>query len=80
MLPSRDAITKKTGLREYWRATLRHENGRLEVEKFGRDGSGLITSLRMADGLIEAGEDVGAIAAGDLVTFIPFTDYGIPRR
>ena len=49
------------------------------VEKFDRDGSGLITSLRVADGLIEAAEDVGAVGAGDLVTFIPFTEFGIPR-
>jgi molybdopterin molybdotransferase len=77
-LPSLTAIQKKTGRREYWRGILREEAGRLVVEKFDRDGSGLITSLRVADGLIEAGEDVGAIAAGEAVTFIPFTNYGIP--
>ena len=79
-LPSVGAITKKTGRREYWRGMLRtQEDGRLAVEKFDRDGSGLITSLRVADGLIEAGEDVGAIAAGEPVAFIPFTEYGIAR-
>lgn len=78
-LPSLTAIKKKTGRREYWRGILREHNGRLMVEKFDRDGSGLITSLRVADGLIEAGEDLGAVAAGDLVTFIPFTEFGIPR-
>ena len=78
-LPALRAITKKTGRREYWRGMLRQEGGRLVVEKFERDGSGLITSLRMADGLIEAVEDVGSIGAGELVTFIPFTEYGIPR-
>ncbi len=78
-LPSVTAIKKKTGRREYWRGILRERDGRLMVEKFDRDGSGLITSLRVADGLIEAGEDVGGVAAGDPVTFIPFTEYGIPR-
>ena len=78
-LPALRAITKKTGRREYWRGMLRQDGGRLLVEKFERDGSGLITSLRMADGLIEAAEDVGSIGAGELVTFIPFTEYGIPR-
>jgi molybdopterin molybdotransferase len=78
-LPSLTAIKKKTGRREYWRGILREHNGRLMVEKFDRDGSGLITSLRVADGLIEAGEDLGAVAAGDLVTFIPFTEFGILR-
>ena len=79
-LPSVTAIKKKTGRREYWRGMLRQVDGRLAVEKFDRDGSGLITSLRLADGLIEAGEDVGAIAAGEDVSFIPFTDYGIIRQ
>lgn len=78
-LPSVTSIRKKTGRREYWRGILRERDGRLMVEKFDRDGSGLITSLRIADGLIEAAEDVGAVGAGDLVTFIPFTEFGIPR-
>ena len=50
------------------------------MEKFARDGSGLITSLRVSDGLIEVPEEVGDIAAGDLVTFIPFSDYGLGTR
>jgi molybdopterin molybdotransferase len=78
-LPSVTAIKKKIGRREYWRGILRERDGRLMVEKFDRDGSGLITSLRVADGLIEANEDLGAVVAGDLVTFIPFTEFGIPR-
>lgn len=78
-LPSLTSIKKKTGRREYWRGSLRVVDGRLVVEKFDRDGSGLITSLRVADGLIEAGEDVGAVAAGEDVAFIPFSDYGISR-
>jgi molybdopterin molybdotransferase len=47
------------------------------VQKFARDGSGLITSLREADGLIEIGEEVPAVARGDLVTFLPFSGLGI---
>ena len=34
-------------------------------EKFARDGSGLITSLREADGLIEIAEEVPAVRRGD---------------
>jgi molybdopterin molybdotransferase len=80
LLPSLDDIAKKTGRREYWRGTLRETADGLAVEKFARDGSGLITSLRVADGLIEAGEDVGAIGAGERVAFIPFGEYGIAAR
>lgn len=71
---------KKTGRREYWRGVLKTDaEGRVTADKFERDGSGLISSLREADGLIEAGEDVGAISRGQLVSFIPFSEFGIRR-
>lgn len=70
---------KKTGRREYWRAMLRDGPDGLRVDKFARDGSGLITSLRVADGLIEADESLGAVKVGDEVTFIPLASYGIGR-
>ena len=69
-----------SGRREYWRGLLVETAAGPAVEKFARDGSGLITSLRVADGLIEAGEDVGAIAPGDLVDFIPFSQFGMAER
>jgi len=72
---------RKTGRREFWRGMLkRSANGGLVVEKFARDGSGLISSLRASDGLIEVAEDVAAIAPGDPVSFIPYSDYGILGR
>jgi molybdopterin molybdotransferase len=52
----------------------------LAVDKFARDGSGLISGLRAADGLIEIGEEVPSVHVGDLVAFIPFTEFGIPAR
>ena len=75
------AQTKKRGRREFWRAKLTLKDGRLAVEKFARDGSGLISSLREADGLIEVAEEVTEVRAGELVDFIPFTEFGLePRR
>ena len=50
------------------------------VDKFARDGSGLISGLRAADGLIEIGEDVPAVRPGDRVDFIPFSEFGIGPR
>jgi molybdopterin molybdotransferase len=71
---------KKTGRREFWRGFLtQSENGTLAAGKFARDGSGLITGLREADGLIEVGEDVTAVNEGDMVSFIPFSEFGIRR-
>jgi molybdopterin molybdotransferase len=75
------AQTKKRGRREFWRAKLTLKDGRLAVAKFPRDGSGLISSLREADGLVEVAEDMTEVRHGDMVNFIPFTEFGLePRR
>lgn len=71
---------KKTGRREYWRGMLaRGGDGTPVVEKFPRDGSGLISGLCQADGLIEVAEDVDSVAEGDMLAFIPFAEFGIRR-
>jgi molybdopterin molybdotransferase len=70
---------RKTGRREFWRGILKETPHGLGVDKFARDGSGLITGLRAADGLIDIPEDVGAVQPGDLVAFIPFSEFGIIR-
>lgn len=70
---------KKTGRREFWRAFLAPSDDGLRVQKFPRDGSGLISSLRAADGLVEISEDADHVAEGDEVTFIPFSEFGIGR-
>ena len=71
---------RKTGRREFWRGILRQTDAGLVVDKFARDGSGLISGLRAADGLIEIGEDVAAVRPGDTIDFIPFTEFGIGPR
>lgn len=77
-LPAAFTQGKKTGRREFWRARLiRDERGRLCLAKFPRDGSGLISSLREADGLIEVAEEVSEVRQGDLVDFIPFAEFGL---
>jgi molybdopterin molybdotransferase len=41
----------------------------------------LISSLREADGLIEVAEEVTEVRKGELVDFIPFTEFGLaPHR
>ena len=77
-LPASFSQQKKVGRREFWRARLISERRKgLQVSKFARDGSGLISSLREADGLIEVAEDVGEIREGELVNFIPFSEFGL---
>ena len=77
-LPASFAQKKKVGRREFWRARLTRTGGRLSVAKFARDGSGLISSMRQADGLIDVAEDVSEVREGDIVDFIPFTEFGLP--
>ena len=68
---------RKVGRREFWRGTTLQTSDGMVVRKFPRDGSGLISGLRAADGLIDVGEAVPAIRHGDLVSFIPFSEFGI---
>lgn len=69
---------KKADRREFYRGILTtDERGTPRVRKFMRDGSGLITGLREADGLIEIPEAVTAVKRGQMVTFLPFTGFGI---
>ena len=68
---------RKVGRREFWRGILRETPQGLAVDKFARDGSGLISGLRAAHGLIDIPEDVPEVKPGDLVAFIPFADFGI---
>jgi molybdopterin molybdotransferase len=70
---------RKVGRREFWRGILRETPKGLAVDKFARDGSGLISGLREADGLIDVPEDVAEVKPGDQVAFIPFSEFGITR-
>jgi molybdopterin molybdotransferase len=68
---------RKPGRRELWRGILKGTPQGLAVDKFPRDGSGLISGLRAAHGLIDIPEDVGDVEPGDIVAFIPFSEFGI---
>lgn len=73
-----DFADRKTGRREFWRGILSsNANGSMVVDKFNRDGSGLISGLRAANGLIEIPEDVPHVRKGHRVAFIPFSEFGI---
>jgi molybdopterin molybdotransferase len=79
MLPAAFAIPrKKQDRREFLRGWLdTGGSGTVEVHKFARDGSGLITGLRQATGLIELTEEVTSVQKGQPVAFIPFSEFGI---
>jgi len=62
---------KKPGRREYLRARIRE--GRAEV--FGSEGSGRISGLSWAEGLVELADGAAEIRPGDPVRYIPFASF-----
>ncbi len=70
-------MERKKGRREFFRGWLERDGETLIARKYEREGSGLISSLRAATGLIEISEDAATLSRGDDVTFIPFSGFGI---
>jgi molybdopterin molybdotransferase len=78
LVPADFAMAKKPGRREYLRARLVGGRGHeLAVSRIEREGSGILTSLTEADGLVELAEDVTRVGRGDPVTFVPFSEFGV---
>ncbi len=76
-----EIAAKKPDRREFLRGlVVDAPDGVRRVAKYPRDSSGLITSLREADGLIEIPEEVTSVAPGDPVRFMPFSETGLPPR
>jgi len=64
---------KKPGRREFLRARMR--DGRVEV--FASEGSGRISGLSWAEGLVELPDAAVHVRPGDLVRYIPYGSFGI---
>lgn len=67
------AHRKKKDRREWLRASLSLEDGRLTAHKFERDGAGILSSVVESDGLVELPEDLTRLEAGTTVKFLPFS-------
>lgn len=74
MLPAAFAKQKKPGRREYLRARLTPEGA---VETFRSEGSGRVSGLAWADGLVELPDPAATIAPGDPVRYLPFAAFGL---
>ncbi len=72
-VPAAFTKRKKPGRREYLRARIRE--GRAEV--FASEGSGRVSGLSWAEGLVELEDGARDIEPGDLVRFIPFGSFGL---
>ena len=77
-MPADFVMKKKPGRREYLRARLiAGPDGRPLARRIEREGSGILSSLAEADGLVEIAEDVTRVDPGDLVDFAPFSELGV---
>ena len=68
------AIRKRSGRFEFQRGVLSRDDkmGEYVVHKTGKQGSGILTSMSLANCFILLPEDRGDIAAGEIVTVQPF--------
>jgi molybdopterin molybdotransferase len=73
-LPAGFAKSKKAGRREYLRARVA-EDGRVGV--FRSEGSGRISGLSWAQGLVELEDGPRAVSPGDPVRYLPFAEFGL---
>lgn len=74
MVPAAFSKSKKAGRREYLRARL-NTDGHAEV--FASEGSGRISGLSWATGLVDLPEPAADIAPGTPVRFISYAEFGI---
>jgi molybdopterin molybdotransferase len=77
-LPASFSFRKKPGRSEYLRARLEpRPDGTPRVLRVERDGSGILTSMTEAEGLVELDEAAGDVREGDAVPFIGFAELGV---
>lgn len=69
------SFKKRVGRREWLRAHLhRDATGRLIVSRYPREGSGILTSMVVSDGLAELPEDLPAVEPGTILDVLPFSE------
>ena len=73
-VPAAFSKKKKPGRREYLRARL-NADGAAEV--FQSEGSGRISGLSWAEGLVELGDDGQTITPGISVRYLPYSGFGL---
>jgi len=64
----KEDIRKKEGLRYFIRAVVSYEDGRYTVVTTGEQGSGILKSMVLANGIIVLPEEITSVKTGDEVT------------
>jgi molybdopterin molybdotransferase len=72
-LPAAFSKRKKPGRREFLRARLRE--GRVEV--FASEGSGRVSGLSWAEGLVDLPDGAAEVSPGDPVRYLPYGSFGL---
>jgi molybdopterin molybdotransferase len=71
-------VKKKVGRREWLRVYQEVQaDGTVLLQRSASHGSGILTSMTRADGLVELDEATGNLAKGTLVNYIAFASFGI---
>ncbi len=72
IVPARltEDIRRSAGRREYIRATVRYNDVMFEATPTGRQGSGILSSMLRANGLVVVSEEASHIAAGTVLPTI----------
>jgi molybdopterin molybdotransferase len=73
-VPAAFGKNKLPGRREYLRARLTPEG---HAEAFRSEGSGRISGLSWATGLVELADGAREVAPGDPVRFLPYGSFGL---
>ena len=77
-VPAGFSLTRRAGRSEYPRGRLRHGALGPRVERIARQGSGMLTSMVAAQGLIELDDTRETVQEGELVPWLGFAELGIP--
>ena len=72
-LPAAFRRTSPAGRREYWRARVREG----QVEVFPKDGAARLAGLSFSEGLSMLGEDQTQVEPGQMVTYFPYSTWGL---
>ncbi|MFO1047215.1 MAG: gephyrin-like molybdotransferase Glp [Geminicoccaceae bacterium] len=76
-VPAAFSLTRRAGRSEYLRGRLRYGASGPVVERIARQGSGMLTSMVAAQGLIELDEARECVQEGELVPWLGFAELGI---
>ena len=68
------AYRKKSGRREYLRASLERDGAKLVARRYPKDGAGILSSIVQSDGFVVLDETVSDLAPGAPVDFLPFSE------